>query len=468
MATSSFKQTSREDDRRSWPQRREIPRFSMRSIASEVPPNYVGDLEIIKHLKKKRSRALASLTRKKNQIEPILLNHDDVENLDLVDSKMGEYCTIFDKFCEANDAYDNVLQDGQARTESFMYFVEVKKNYLEFCQKVSEWASSMEKQLQNTPEPGDKQPTQSISSISSSLTSRASLKSTIKSRIAELEARQESIQRRKELHEKEARLKEEKLKLDFERESLEVEEELRSLKAKEDLKSVKEEEQRKAAKAKEGKRNLKFGGQDKEQLKDLKFGGQLDQPNVKEEPKTAKVKEESQSSKSYEERLMPPDFFSNTHPNSMMDQQRSFWNHIMLQQQRTSLPRQQVPKFNGDPLEYHNFLRAFDTLIASKEPDHSCKLYYLEQYTVGRPQELVRSCLHMKPGDGYLKARDLLEQRFGDKYKIAMAHVDKLLSIQPIKPMKPIKPECRFSREVLDIANKLQERTRRNWIPQQN
>ncbi|KXJ10173.1 hypothetical protein AC249_AIPGENE3264 [Exaiptasia diaphana] len=105
----------------------------------------------------------------------------------------------------------------------------------------------------------------------------------------------------------------------------------------------------------------------------------------------------------------------------------------MLQQQRTSLPRPQVPKFNGNPLEYHNFLRAFDTLIASKEPDYSCKLYYLEQYTVGRPQELVRSCLHMKPGDGYLKARDLLEQRFGDKYKMAMAHVDKLLSIQLIK-----------------------------------
>lgn len=106
----------------------------------------------------------------------------------------------------------------------------------------------------------------------------------------------------------------------------------------------------------------------------------------------------------------------------------------MLQQQRASLPRQQVPKFNGDPLEYHNILRAFDTLIASKEPDYSCKLYYLEQYTVGRPQELVKSCLHMKPVDGYLKARDLLERRFGDKYKIAMAHVDKLLSLPSIKP----------------------------------
>jgi len=104
----------------------------------------------------------------------------------------------------------------------------------------------------------------------------------------------------------------------------------------------------------------------------------------------------------------------------VLEQQNKIWNDIVVQQQRATLPKQHVPKFNGNPLEYCSFVRAFDMLIASKEPDFSCKLYYLEQYTIGRPQELVKSCLHMEPAAGYKKARELPELRFGDKYKIAM------------------------------------------------
>jgi len=39
----------------------------------------------------------------------------------------------------------------------------------------------------------------------------------------------------------------------------------------------------------------------------------------------------------------------------------------------------------------------------------------------------------MEPAAGYKKARELPELRFGDKYKIAMAHVETLLEISPIK-----------------------------------
>ena len=65
-------------------------------------------------------------------------------------------------------------------------------------------------------------------------------------------------------------------------------------------------------------------------------------------------------------------------------------------------------------------------MIETRESDYARRLYYLEQHTVGRPQELVRSCLYMNAEAGYLKERKLLESKFGQKHKIAMVYVDKV------------------------------------------
>ena len=88
---------------------------------------------------------------------------------------------------------------------------------------------------------------------------------------------------------------------------------------------------------------------------------------------------------------------------------------LLIQQQRTTLPCRSMMSFSGDITQYRTFCWAFGTLIKVKEPDPTSKLYYLEQFTMGRAQELVRSCLHMIPNEGYKKARALLEQKFGQK-----------------------------------------------------
>ena len=105
----------------------------------------------------------------------------------------------------------------------------------------------------------------------------------------------------------------------------------------------------------------------------------------------------------------------------------------MKQQQRNTLPRRHVPVFDGNPLEYCTFIRAFETVIEAKEPDYAGRLYYLEQHTSGRPQEIVRSCLYMVPKEGYEKAKGLLERRFGQKHKIAMACLDQVTNGPRIK-----------------------------------
>ena len=105
----------------------------------------------------------------------------------------------------------------------------------------------------------------------------------------------------------------------------------------------------------------------------------------------------------------------------------------MNQQQKNTLPRRQVPIFDGNPLSYCTFMRAFETVIESNESDSGGRLYYLEQHTSGRTREIVRSCMYLNPEEGYSKAKKLLEARFGQKQNIAMAYVDQLTNGPYIK-----------------------------------
>ena len=117
----------------------------------------------------------------------------------------------------------------------------------------------------------------------------------------------------------------------------------------------------------------------------------------------------------------------------ILAQQNRVIKEFVRQQQRNSLPRRPVPVFSGNPLDYCTFIRAFETVIETRESDYAGRLYYLEQHTAGRPQELVRSCLYMNAEAGYLKVRKLFDNKFGQKHKIAIVYVDKVTNGPAIK-----------------------------------
>ena len=80
---------------------------------------------------------------------------------------------------------------------------------------------------------------------------------------------------------------------------------------------------------------------------------------------------------------------------------------VCHQQQSTAAltllqPSMQV--FNGDPIDYCDFIHAFEHLVEQKTTSSSSRLYYLVQYTCDPAQELMRSCLSMRE-EGYVKAR---------------------------------------------------------------
>ena len=76
-------------------------------------------------------------------------------------------------------------------------------------------------------------------------------------------------------------------------------------------------------------------------------------------------------------------------PYQILVQQNRVMEEFVKQQQRNSLPRRQVPVFDGNSLQYCTFIHALDTVIEPREPDYAGRLYCQEQHTSGRPQEIA-------------------------------------------------------------------------------
>jgi len=90
---------------------------------------------------------------------------------------------------------------------------------------------------------------------------------------------------------------------------------------------------------------------------------------------------------------------------TIMQRQNDITALLVQQQSSLSLPPRDIPTFDGDPLEYSTFIRAFENGVERKTASSIDCLYFLEQYTKGQPKELVKSCQHMPPERGYQRAK---------------------------------------------------------------
>ena len=99
-----------------------------------------------------------------------------------------------------------------------------------------------------------------------------------------------------------------------------------------------------------------------------------------------------------------------------------------------ALPKRELTIFDGDPVEYWNFIKSFENSIVSNAASENEKLMYLLQYTSGVAKDTIKCCLVMDSSLGYQKARNLLEERFGHPFTIASKYVTKLTEGPPLKP----------------------------------
>lgn len=117
----------------------------------------------------------------------------------------------------------------------------------------------------------------------------------------------------------------------------------------------------------------------------------------------------------------------------VMQRQNEITEMLIKQRNRTQLLHRDVPTFSGDPLSYRSFIRTFEQAIEDKTASQQDRLFYLQQFTRGEPQNLVRSCEHMRPDEGYKEARRLLQQHYRDELQIATAFMNKALQWPQIK-----------------------------------
>ena len=99
-----------------------------------------------------------------------------------------------------------------------------------------------------------------------------------------------------------------------------------------------------------------------------------------------------------------------------------------------ALPKKELSVFDGDPLDYWNFIKSFENSIVSNAASESEKLMYLLQYTSGVANDTIKFCLVMDSSLGYRKARQLLEERFGHPFTIASKYVTKLTQGPSLEP----------------------------------
>jgi hypothetical protein len=147
----------------------------------------------------------------------------------------------------------------------------------------------------------------------------------------------------------------------------------------------------------------------------------------------------------------------------IMKQQGDLTKLLLEAQIRATLPQRNILTFNGDPLEYVSWMTAFEHGVELKTTSERERLYFLEQHTSGPAKALVKSCMHLPPGEAYTVAKALLKKKYGNKYRISQAIMKKVQDWPDIKSnnVKSLENfslflhECTNTMSVLQMPNEL-------------
>ena len=92
------------------------------------------------------------------------------------------------------------------------------------------------------------------------------------------------------------------------------------------------------------------------------------------------------------------------------------------QNQLNHLLVKEPPVFSGDPFDYPAFTTAFDSIISANVPSNKDRLYFLEKYTKGKANDIVKGFLCLSSESAYDEARKFLNQWFGNPVHVAEAY----------------------------------------------
>ena len=89
------------------------------------------------------------------------------------------------------------------------------------------------------------------------------------------------------------------------------------------------------------------------------------------------------------------------------------------------LPKPEILTFDGDSKRYKLFMASFLTNVSKTlGDDEEMKLTLLLQHCKGKAHDLIEDCVMLPPSQGYSKALEKLEKRFGQSHQIARSYID--------------------------------------------
>ena len=90
------------------------------------------------------------------------------------------------------------------------------------------------------------------------------------------------------------------------------------------------------------------------------------------------------------------------------------------------LPKVELDKFDGNPLEYLTFIAVFDEVVDNTVMDGQIMLTRLLQYTCGSAKAAIRNCALIGGESGYNQARAILHNRYGNSHLVSQRLINEL------------------------------------------
>ena len=119
-------------------------------------------------------------------------------------------------------------------------------------------------------------------------------------------------------------------------------------------------------------------------------------------------------------------------------------------------PPADIVKFNGNLLEYQRFKRQFQICIIANCDSDDENLSYLEQFTSGEPNKIVKAYSYLNSTKGLKAAINQLDERYGDSDIIAECEY----VVQDIESLKVLEYSENFKKVVSKLPFALQEKWR--------
>ena len=372
----------------------------------------------------------SALKRLKQQMDKVNVLHDMPETtIEQLDEERFQLDRLKDAFNDAFKEHDDLLLTEKEREDSYRWFDVRDREFTECRIRLCERMQALERKSSRAPSRAQSVRSGHSMKSKASERSKASSSSTKHLSLALIDAAAKAakLQAEMEFFEKEKELR--RLQLEKELAIASAEEKAIKRILQEDRLAADKELSNVEGVNSEVKQELKPDLRDQNIKRERSFSANLYAPAFVPNSYSTPPFEPVGAEHGLTPRLQENGVNTTLHEIVSLQAKQAELSSLIINQQKTSnLPVKEPPVFSGDYFEYPAFVTAFDSIICSNVPSNRDRLYFLDKYTRGKANNVVKGFLAMSSDSAYEKARKMLDQRFGNPVHVAEAYKSNLRS----------------------------------------